>query len=75
MRNVELFKKRKDFLEMIFGLYPDIKNSEYIKPIKDKIRDYRANNELSKDESQLAHYFLVSNAIFKELYPNRFIVG
>ena len=73
MVNENLHEKRVNFLEMIFALYPDIKDSKYIRPIKDKIRDYRANNELSKDESQLAHYFLVNNPAFKEIYPNRFI--
>ncbi|HEC37608.1 hypothetical protein LCGC14_0471650 [marine sediment metagenome] len=73
MRNVELFEKRKNFLEMIFKLFPDIKDSDYIRPVQNVIRAYRDSHDLSEDERQLATFFIVTNPVFKEIYPNRFI--
>ena len=73
MVDTELRKKRKDFLEMIFKLYPEIRNSEYIGKIQGAIRKYRdSKKDLSKDERELAHFFLVNTPIFKELYPEGF---
>ena len=71
-KKIEILEKRREIVNRVFEINPELKDSYAIRPIQNELRLYLKNNPLiSEEDKQIIHSLLVSNAYLLELFPEK----